>query len=111
VFFSATLGAGVARPPDREILRALWLLHEGLRLGYEAADEADRPISALAAYTYGVHRSTAMLRYLNRGRRVLAVDDAHPSVAGTPPLPSAFRAAFTNISGLTTTGGCGRRRP
>jgi hypothetical protein len=60
-------------------------------------------MSIVAAYTYGVHQPTGMLRFLDRGRRLLEVDDAHPAVAHFSPPPSALREAFTRQTGLTTT--------
>jgi hypothetical protein len=60
-------------------------------------------MSILAAYTYGVQQSAGMLRFLDRGRRLLEVDDDHPAVGRFSPLPSALREAFTRQTGLTTT--------
>jgi hypothetical protein len=103
LLFPVTLQANSSAVPFREVLRAVWLLHEGFQLGHDTIAEADRPMSIVAAYTYGVHHSTGMLRFLDRGRRLLEVDDVHPAVAGFSPRPSALREAFTRQTGLTTT--------
>jgi hypothetical protein len=102
VLFPITLGTGGARLRFEEVLRAVWLLHDGFELGDDTAAEADRTMSLVAAYTYGVHQATGMLRFLDRGRRLLEVDDTHPAVAGFAPPPSALREAFTRETGLTT---------
>jgi hypothetical protein len=102
VLFPITLGTGGARPRFEEVLRAVWLLHEGFELGDDTAAEADQAMSMVAAYTFGVHRSTGMLRFLDRGRRLLEIDDTHPAVAGFSPRPSALREAFTRQTELTT---------
>jgi hypothetical protein len=103
VLFPLTLDTGAAVPPAQEVLRAVWLLHEGFELGDDTAADADQPLSMVAAYTFAVHRPAAMLRFLDRGRRLLAVDDAHPAVARFAPPPSALCDAFTRQTGLTTT--------
>ncbi len=103
VLFPITLGTGAAPLRAEEVLRAVWLLHEGFELGDDTAAEADRAMSMVAAITYGVHQATGMLRFLDRGRRLLEIDDTHPAVAGFSPLPSALREAFTHETGLTTT--------
>jgi len=102
VLFPITLGSGVAPLRAEEVLRAVWLLHEGFQLGDDTAAEADRAMSMVAAITYGVHQATGMLRFLDRARRLLEVDDTHPAVAGFSPLPSALREVFTRETGLTT---------
>ena len=102
VLFPITLGTGAAPLRAEEVLRAVWLLHEGFQLGDDTAAAADRAMSIVAAITYGVHQATGMLRFLDRGRRLLEVDDAHPAVAGFAPLPSALREVFTRETGLTT---------
>jgi hypothetical protein len=102
VLFPITLGTGAAPLRAEEVLRAVWLLHEGFQLGDDTAAEADRPMSMVAAITYGVHQATGMLRFLDRGRRLLEVDDTHPAVAGFSPLPSTLHEAFTRETGLTT---------
>jgi hypothetical protein len=102
LLFPATLEAQVAVPPGVEILRAVWLLHEGFVLGQEPTDLLERVLSILATYTYGLRQPLGVLRLLDRARRVLAVDDAHPAVADSPWPPSALRAAFTTATGLTT---------
>jgi hypothetical protein len=88
VLFPIILGTGGARLRFEEVLRAVWLLHEGFELGGDTAAEADRAMSIVAAYTFGVHRSTGMLRFLDRSRRLLAVDDTHPAVAGSRRCPA-----------------------
>jgi hypothetical protein len=103
VLFPITLGTGTAPLRAEEVLRAVWLLHEGFKLGDDTVAEADRAMSMVAAYTYGVHQATGMLRFLDRARRLLEVDDTHPAVAGFAPLPSALREVFTRETGLTTT--------
>jgi hypothetical protein len=103
VLFPVTLQANSSAVPFREVLRAVWLLHEGFQLGDDTTAEVDRPMSIVAAYTYGIHHSAGMLRFLDRGRRLLEVDDAHLAVAGFSPRPSALREAFTHQTGLTTT--------
>ncbi len=102
VLFPITLGTSGARLRFEEVLRAVWLLHEGFELGDDTAAEADRAMSMVAAITFGVHQSDGLLRFLDRGRRLLAVDDTHPAVAGFAPLPSALREVFTRETGLTT---------
>jgi hypothetical protein len=102
LLFPATLQAGRAIPPVNEVVRAVWLLHESFTLGQEATDELDRVMSILATYTFGLHQATGMLRFLDRGRRVLAVEDTHPAVADAPRPPSSLRAAFAQATGLTT---------
>jgi hypothetical protein len=101
VLFPTSLGTGVVPLRAEEVLRAVWL-HEGFQLREDTAAEADRAMSMVAAITYGVHQSAGMLRFLDRGRRLLAVDDTHPAVAGFAPLPSALREVFTSETGLTT---------
>jgi hypothetical protein len=103
VLFPVTLQANSSAFPFQEVLRAVWLLHEGFQLGDDTTAEADRPMSLVAAYTYGVQQSGGMLRFLDRGRRLLEVDDAHPAVARFSPPPSALREEFTRQTGLTTT--------
>jgi hypothetical protein len=102
LLFPITLGTGGVRRRFEEVLRAVWVLHEGFELGDDTTAEADRAMSMVAAYTFGVHRSAGMLRFLDRGRRLLEVDDTHPAVAGFAPLPSTLREAFTRETGLTT---------
>jgi hypothetical protein len=103
LLFPVTLQANSSASPVAEVLRAVWLLHEGFQLGDATAAEADRPMSLVAAYTYGVQQSGGMLRFLDRGRRLLEVDDDHPAVGRFSPLPSALREAFARQTGLTTT--------
>jgi hypothetical protein len=103
VLFPITLEAGATVPPFKEVLRAVWLLHERFQLGDDTVADADQPLSMVAAYTYGVHRSAGMLRFLDRARRLLEVEDAHPAVARFSPPPSALRDAFTRQTRLTTT--------
>jgi hypothetical protein len=67
VLFPVTLEANSWTFPFREVMRAIWLLHEGFQLGDNTAAEADRPMSILAAYSYGVQQSSGMLRFLDRG--------------------------------------------
>jgi hypothetical protein len=102
LLFPATLEAQVAIPPAKDVLRAVWLLHEGFQLGQETTDELDKVMSIVATYTFGLHQPTATLRFLDRGRRLLAVDDTHPVVADAPRPPSALREAFARVTGLTT---------
>ena len=102
VLFPTTIGTGGTPPRLEEALRAVWLLHEGFELGDDTAAEADRAMSMVAAYTFGVHQSTGMLRFLDHWRRLLEVDDTHPAVAGFAPPPSALREVFTRETGLTT---------
>ena len=103
VLFPITLQTSPTDFPFDEVLRAVWLLHEDFQLGDDTAADADRPMSFVAAYTYGVHQPAAMLRFLDRGRRLLEVNDAHPAVAHFSPPPSALRDAFARQTGLTTT--------
>jgi hypothetical protein len=110
LLFPITLGTGGVRRRFEEVLRAVWVLHEGFELGDDTTAEADRAMSMVAAYTFGVHRSAGMLRFLDRGRRLLEVDDTHPAVAGFAPLPSTLCEAFTRETGLTTSQWCTARR-
>ena len=90
--FPATLEARSAVPPCREILRAVWLLHENFTARARPhRPRLDRVMSIMAAYTYGVRQPIGMLRLLDRGPP-RAGGRATPTRRFADALPAAERA-------------------
>lgn len=100
VLFPHTLRAGIP-PPHAEILRAIWLLHDGFQHDKTpGTTKLDNVLSITASLGFGHRQRDRWFDRLNQWRRVWEVPDDHAAIASNPSAadqgfrPSDLRHVF-----------------
>ena len=95
------LRSPTGRPTTADVLRAIWLLHEDFHGAEGSFTDPDGVLAGITALGYATAQEGSWLPKLDRWSRIWDVDDSHPAVQTASHAPSALRAIFTSVLGLT----------
>lgn len=91
------------RATARDVLLAIWLLHEDFHGADAAFNDSARILAGITALGYATSPEGGWLPKLDRWCQIWDVPDTHPAVQTASHSPSTLRSLFATNLGLTAT--------